>query len=199
MKSEYYQLITIAVTIISLFISNYLGQRAHRLQHQYGNKEIAYKKFYLPIIQQLHETNKEHRNYFTLIVLYRYAPGKSGDWFSNHITNNLEFAPTKVAELISEYNICTNGAEMFYSPDGYRENYRKNAIRASELFDSMLIIILEEAKILSKTLGYPDIATPLLNDFQNIEATPMNHPKYLPEIYQECFPNIFEGDKPPYY
>lgn len=192
-------LIAPIVSVLSIFISNYLGRATNRQNHKYANAERTYSIFYIPLIKWLAPTNKNSMSYFWTIAMLRVGPTQKPDWLINHLTKNLEFALPYVASLYQDYMVETGGAEAFYSFDGFRENYRKNASKASELFDKIVIASLEEASILSKKLGYPDTAKPILELFQKgIENQESRH-RYLPEIYQEGLPRVFVGPEPPYY
>ncbi|API89444.1 hypothetical protein BKP56_09335 [Marinilactibacillus sp. 15R] len=190
------------VSIISIFISNYLGRKATKNNYQLETKDKAYKSFYVPLMKFLISANKDSMIYYWYIASWYAAPGKfkkSSDLLSDLLRSNLEVLPPKVVTLVSEYSTSTSGAQMFFGDDGYRENYRHNLIKASELFDTIVRQSLQEASLISKELGYPDIAKPILESFDNIEKTNLNFPRYLPEIYQKSGPRQFVGEEPPYY
>ena len=146
--------------------------------------------------------NKDSMTYYWYIASWYNAPGKfkkTNDTVRSLLRDNLELVPPRIVKLVSDYSVATAGAEMFFGDGSYRENYRNQLVEASNLFDIIIKLSLKEASSISKELGYPDIATPILESFEEIENTNMNYPRYLPEIYQESGPRQFVGEEPPYY
>lgn len=190
------------VSIVSIFISNWLGRKAVKANFQLDTKEKAYKNYYVPLMKLLISSNKESLTYYWFVASWYNAPGdliKTTDPFATLMRNNLELLPPAIVKIVSEYSVATSGASLFFGESEYRENYRHNLVRSSELFDEIIKKSLQEASILAKTLGYPNIAKPILESFVNMEQTSMNFPRYLPEIYQAKAPRQFAGEKPPYY
>lgn len=191
-----------SVSIISIFVSNYLGRKATKDNYRLETKDKAYKSFYVPLMKFLISSNKDSMTYYWYIATWYAAPGKfkkKDDLLSKLLKSNLEHLPPKIVTLVSEYSVTTSGAQMFFGDDGYRDNYRHNLIKASDLFDNIIKKSLLEASSISKELGYPDIAKPILESFEGIENTNLNFPRYLPEIYQASGPRQFVGEEPPYY
>lgn len=187
------------VSIVSIFVSNYLGRTMNMHNHKYANAEKTYSTFYIPLIKWLAPTNQDAMSYFWKISMIRLGPTKQPDWLKAHLTRNLEFALPSVVSKYQDYMVKTGGAEFFYNPEGFRENYRQNAIEASKLFDLIITESLKEASTLSEKLGYPNTAKPILEIFEKGIENQDIHSRYLPEIYQKGLPRMFEGTEPPYY
>lgn len=190
------------VSIVAIFISNWLGRKNDKVTFRLDTLKNAYNNFYIPLMKHLISANKNALTYYFLVAIWYGAPkpfNKQSDFLLELLRDNLEYLPPEVVNLIHEYHVETSGAVMFFGDNGYRENYKHNLIKASELFDDIIKISLKEASRLAKTLGYPDIATPILESFLNIQKSDMNHPRWLPEIYQKGSPRQFVGEEPPYY
>lgn len=194
--------ISSTISVVSIFISNFLGQKATDRKFQLQNMEKSYKEFYVPLMKFLISANKENLTYYWLIASWYNAPNgikRTNDPIRTLLGDNLELLPPEVVKLIPEYSVATSGAQMFFGDGEYRENYRHNLVTASELFDEIIQTSLKEAKTISQKIGYPDIATPILESFENMERSQMNYPRYLPEIYQTKGPRQYTGEEPPYY
>lgn len=101
------------VTIFSIFISNYLGQKSSQNTHKFSNAEKTYVNFYIPLIRWIALANKDESTYFWLVAIQRYGPLKQQDKLTIHLLNNLEYAPPIVASKIQKYNISSSGAQFF--------------------------------------------------------------------------------------
>ena len=190
------------ISVISIFISNWLGRKSVKSNYQLETKDKAYSEFYIPLMKKLTSANKNSMTYYTYIAIWYGAPEgfkKNKDEFSQLLRTNLEYLPPKIIKLVPEYMTATSGAQLFFGDEGYRENYRAVLIEASNLFDKIIKISLKEASKISKELGYPDIALPILELFEGIEHTNLNFPRYLPEVHQNNPPRQFTGEEPPYY
>lgn len=138
--------------------------------------------------------NKENLTYYWFVAVWYSAPGdlkKTTDPFATLVRNNLELLPPAIVEIVPEYSVATSGASLFFGESEYRENYCHNLIKSSELFDEIIKKSLQEASTLAKTLGYPNIAKPILESFVNMKQTSMNFPRYLPDIYLAKAPREF--------
>lgn len=190
------------VSIVAIFISNWLGRKSERITYQLNTQKAAYENFYIPLMKRLIQANKDALTYYFFVGIWYGAPSPaniSRDFLNDLLRDNLEYLPREIVELVPDYSVATSGAKMFFGNDGYRENYREKLVLASDLFDKIIESSLKEASRLAKTLGYPDIASPILESFLHIEYTDMNYPRYLPEIYQKHSPRQFVGEEPPYY
>lgn len=190
------------ISVLSIFISNWLGRKSVKNNYQLETKDKAYSELYVPLMRILISSSKDSMTYYWYVAIWYGAPTgfkKKGDDILSLLRSNLEFLPPKIINLLPEYSGATSGAQMFFSENGYRENYRAQLIKASDLFDKIIKISLQEAKSISKELGYPDIASEILKSFEEIEKTDKNFPRYLPAIYQKSAPRQFTGEEPPYY
>lgn len=187
------------ITVISIFISNWLGRKSTKHDYQLETKNKAYQEFYIPLIKLLINGNKESMTYFWYVALFYQAPEeiRSDDHFNTLVKNNIQYLPPQVVPYIQRYSLESHGAQLFFREDGYDEDYKHHLVNASDLFDTIIKLSLQEASLLARELGYPDIAMPILETFESIEETKMNYPRYLPEIYQKSGPKQFVGEKPP--
>lgn len=195
-------MISSIVSITSIFISNWLGRKATKDNFQLETKDKAYKNYYIPLMKLLISQNKNSLTYYWIVAAWYNAPEplkKSTDPLKILLTTNLELLPPNIVKIVPEYSVATSGAALFFGDNEYRENYRQNLQESSDFFDEIIKKSLTEASRLSKQLGYPDIAKPILGSFVNMEQTDMNFPRYLPAIYQTEGPRQFVGEKPPYY
>lgn len=190
------------ISVGSIFISNWLGRKSVKNNYQLETKDKAYSEFYIPLMKKLTSANKDSMTYYTYVAVWYGAPKefkKRKDDFSQLFRANLEYLPPKIIKLVPEYMTATSGAQLFFGDDGYRENYRNNLIKASDLFDEIIKLSLKEASSISNELGYPDIAEPILKLFTSLKHSKFNYPRYLPEIHQDNLPRQFTGEEPPYY
>ena len=190
------------ISIIAIFISNWLGRKSSQNEFKLKSMENAYLNYHLPLMKMLISTNKDNLTYYwTVAVWYSAPPGikKKNDYVLTLVRENLEHLPPDIVNLVPDYMVATGGAELFFSDDGYRQNYKNTLETASNLFDKIIKLSLEDASRLADKLGYPDISKPILESFLNMEKTPHNHPRALPEIYQTSSPRQFVGPEPPYY
>lgn len=190
------------ISIVAIFISNWLGRKSVKNNYQLETKDKAYTHYYIPLIKMLVRANKNSLTYYWLVAAWYGAPEavkRKNDPINDLLISNVKYLPPEIVNLVSEYSVATSGARMFFGPNSYRENYRKQLIKASNLFDEIINKSLKEASKTSETLGYPDIAKPILESFESMERTEHNHPRYLPEIYQKEQPRQFVGEEPPYY
>lgn len=190
------------VSVISIFISNWLGRLSEKSKYRQLTLEKTYLNYYVPLMKFLATVNKESMTFYWMVAAWYLGPESSksnAKLLSNLLRTNIELLPPKIVMKISKFSGAVSGTEMFFGEGEYRENYRHNLIEGSELFDEIIIESLKEASTISKKLGYPNIAKPLLESFQSMEQNQRNHPRYLPEIYQKQPPRVFQGSKPPYY
>ena len=190
------------ISIIAIFISNWLGRKTNENEFELQTMDKAYHSFYIPLMKLLISANKNSLTYYYLVAIWYSAPKefkRKDDQFLNLIRRNIEYLPPKIVNLIPDYMVATGGAELFFGVNGYRENYRAQLEKASDLFDEIIKLSLEEANLISNRLGYPNISKPILEAFLNLEHSPHNYPRALPEIYQKSSPRQFVGPEPPYY
>lgn len=190
------------ISVLSIFISNWLGRKSESRRYQLEIIDKSYKNYYIPLIKFLVTTNEESRTYYWLIAVLYDAPKpfkQNIDPLNKLLNKNLEYLPPNIVTLVSRYSTVTSESRLFFGDEGYRENYRKNLIEASDLFDKIIKASLKEASSISSKLGYPDISKPILESFVNLEKTTSSFPRYLPEIYQKGSPGAFVGEEPPYH
>lgn len=145
------------VSIISIFIANWLGRITAKQDYKLQTKEKSYLNFYVPLMKFLSSANKNSMTYYFLIAIWYGAPKpirKEDDFLNHLLKNNLELLPPDIVNLVPEYNVATGGSKLFFGEDQYHDNYRENLINSSELFDKIITLSLKEASIISKALGY---------------------------------------------
>lgn len=190
------------VTIVSLFIADVLMKKNEARKYRLSTLESAYEDFYLPLIKLLMSANKSSVTYYYLVAVWYGAPKlfrRDSDPLDKLLHKNLKYLPPEVIQLVSEYTSSTAGARLYFGPDGYRESYLGSLKNASDLFDKIVNISLKEASLIANKLGYPNIAKPILESFENVPETKYNYPRYLPEIYHTEPPKQFVGPEPPSY
>lgn len=190
------------ISIIAIFISNWLGRKSNQNEFKLNSMKNAYLNFHLPLMKILILANKNALTYYWIIAAWYNAPGefkKDNDRLLSLLRSNLEYLPPEIVKLVPEYMVATSGARLFFGDNEYRENYKKSLDTASDLFDEIIKSSLQDASRLANKLGYPDISKPILESFLNIEHSQHNYPRALPEIYQTNSPRQFVGPEPPYY
>lgn len=190
------------ISIIAIFISNWLGRKSNHNDFKLKSMENAYLHYHLPLMKILISANKEALTYYWMVAVWYSAPPGITNKNDNVLTlvrENLEHLPPEIVKLVPDYMVATGGAKLFFGDNGYRQNYKNALDTASELFDEIIKLSLKDASRLADKLGYPDISKPILESFLNMEKIPHNHPRALPEIYQTSSPRQFVGPEPPYY
>lgn len=169
-------LVPSVVSIISIFISNYLGVISSNFKNQISIQEKTYNEYHIPLIQWLLQHNKDSWNYARLIAMPNIMQ-KEPDFILSHISKNISYAPSKAVELYSDYFdlFMSDNYYSFSSASFDNPKVEKEVILKSDIFDQIIIESLKEASILSNKLGYPDIARPVLDNFSlNVHASKGN-------------------------
>lgn len=185
-------IITPLVSILSIFISNWLGRRAVRDDYRLKTKEKAYRTFYIPLMKLLLQANQDYMTYYWFVASNYMTDKQYIDPFNRLLTNNLEYLSPLVIPHVHNYSIKTNNAKLFFNNGQYRYEYEDSLVDASDEFDIIIKLALEQARLLARELGYPDIAAPILEAFETIVDTDINYPRHLPKIYQTSHPILHE-------
>lgn len=152
---------TAIVSILSIFMANYLGRKSSFADYKQTNKEKRYLNFYVPIIKKLYSITKGHYSLNTFSII-------NGNFYylTHFIVENFELASTEIAEMYQVfYPILSEGSRFYTAPEEYKSTFENDAIEAEKLFTELIEQILKEAIVLSKELGLPNIAQPLLETF----------------------------------
>lgn len=176
------------ISVISIFISNYLGNKSTSSEHKLNVQEDTYRKYHIPIIQWLSRTNSTMWNYAYLIAIpVSNTSNLASEFILTHVSQNIEYAPKEVVTAYSEYLQRAGNYEfyVYYAPNGNDPELEKSAREISKLFDQIIVASLREAKRLSNTLGYPDIAEPVLKTYERGIAQSGENQRHLPQVTQE--------------
>ncbi|HEM3628863.1 TPA: hypothetical protein U1C31_001126 [Streptococcus suis] len=169
--------ISATVSIVSIFISNWIGRKTQLKQEKYNHKKDIYLSLYVPLLKWFHATNFMEKSYYWQIALPAYSQGGK-DRLSELLINNFEKLPAKVAMHYSEYTQNSVSARNMYTGEEYDYYYEPAAKIASELYEYIIRELLREGAKLAKELDLPDLSTPTLKKFDDQMASYIG-PRYL--------------------
>lgn len=174
-------LIPTFVSIISIFISNFLGIKSTEIKHQLSVQEETYNKYHVPIIQWLNKHSVEDWNYAKLVAQSARL-GDEHDFLITHITQNINYAPKSVITNFNKYIQKRHfiGYYDFESPMFNDPVAEKEIAVASDLFDKIIIDSLKQSTKLANKLGYPNIAEPMLESFLSEVDLYSEGKRYIP-------------------
>lgn len=144
-------LITIFVSVASIFISNYLGRKATFEEYKFNLKKERYNSFYLPIIKHLYSFDSAHLKFN--VTSYGNIAGDT-NFLTKHIRDNFEYISPKVGSLYTEYQPLAS--RLFVN------NEFALTDEVDIVFKQIIQQVLEEASELSKTLETPNLSQQLL-------------------------------------
>lgn len=170
----------LVVSIVTLFISNYLGRKFALIEDRHKNQRKAYLECYIPLLKLLLKIPRDQISYYGIVVHPELTNMRSirTDHFFEFLFSHLHYLPKGVALKLSDYRRASLNALISYSSTGVLEQNESLAHLASDLFDEILIDMLEEAEELSVKLGYPDLAQPIL-EYVEKHAYSRKNPRYL--------------------
>lgn len=198
--SDIIQITSIVISLLAIFISNYLGRKTEQDRFHLTYQNEKYYSYYFPIIKKLLLVEPQYHSYFYLVVMDRFPVlnynhllqqneyGKNlsaEDWLQIHLFNNFKYISKPIAELYAEYDQCTLGTRDFLllnSKREFNEKYFIDVLKADELFTKIIVEVLEESKALTKQLKLPDLTENILNNFQlRMEYTDLYRTEQLRE------------------
>lgn len=144
-------LITILVSIASIYISNYLGRKAAFEEYKFNLKKERYNKFYLPIIKHLYSFDSLHLK-FTVMSFGNVAGDTN--YLTKHIRDNFEHVSPEIASLYTKYQPLAS--RLFVN------NEFALTDEVDIIFKQIIQQVLEEASTLSETLETPNLSQRLL-------------------------------------
>lgn len=144
-------LITITVSISSIFISNYLGRKATFEEYKFELKKERYNKFYLPIIKHLYSIDSSHLKFN--VVSFGNVAGDT-NFLTKHIRDNFEHVSPEVASFYSKFQPLAGRLFLNKEFDLTDE--------VDVVFKQIIQQVLKEASTLSETLETPNLARELL-------------------------------------
>lgn len=161
-------IIAIIVSVISIFISNWLGIQNQNKSRQIELKREMYLNLYVPLLKWLHSSSAVTTNYYWLIAVPRFL-SEQPDKLEQLMLTNFEKLPIQVTNYYKLYVQSTKQARAFYnsSETMYNPKYEAFAKQASELFDLIMIELLKEGSSLAQELGWPNIPKSTLIAFRN--------------------------------
>lgn len=169
---------SLATSLTASYTANYFGNKSDIKRFQYQNKEKIYKETYLPLLKIL--LSYEHIDYYYMIVnpQLEEVAGARKDWLADYLIEHIGTIPSSVAKIVAKYKNISFNALLEYNKFGslYEKDLTKPA-EASNIYDFIIVEILQEAKQLSETIGYPNIAASILETFLN-EASNNDTPRY---------------------
>lgn len=169
--------ISAIVSIISIFVSNWIGRRTQLKQNEIESKKEIYTSLYVPLLKWFHASNFMEKSYYWQIAFPAYTDG-SRDSLSDLLIRNFEKLPVKVAMYYSEYTQNSVSARLMYAEEEFDYEYEHHASRASDLYEYIIRELLKEGAKLSEELGLPDISTATLELFDEDLANYIG-PRYL--------------------
>ncbi|API72627.1 MULTISPECIES: hypothetical protein [Leuconostoc] len=174
------QMITILVAFFTPFLAAACAYYfSVSKKHQLENQEEAYKNYYAPLMGLL-------THYQLSAISYGIAVGasKQGSFqfkgrvkvdnrLRDLVRNNIAYVPKTIGSKLHQFLMSSD--DFFYQEGEDYKDYEHYAMLASESFDLIIIESLKEASVLSRKLGYPDVAEELLSEFlKSFVAKPTN-------------------------
>lgn len=165
---DWIQLFAIFVSVIAIFISNYLGNRASLRQYKRQQVLERYNYFYVPFIKWfVHEEPDKH-------LLNNLIINNSFDDFSDLIQSNIRYLGKKSIRqyyaLISYNDFCV---DKFTSQAESAPKSDLTAEKLNALFNDLVLSVLRESVHLAKELKLEPIGQPILDKYK----FQLRHPK----------------------
>lgn len=136
------------VSIISIFISNYLGRKTEENKNRIENKRNIYLKLYVPLIKLLVVDNIYNIFDYENVVINTSENGE--DKFLKILTENLELLPPNVIKEFKGYTFHSQGALIYASTKDDMHKISYDYI--PELFDEILTALIQQGIDLAKEL-----------------------------------------------
>ena len=156
------------VSVLTVSVTLAFSKHSDKNKQLVKTDEENYLKFHVPLIKQLASFNPNSRTFFDVIVVVR-MNNLGGDLILDHFINNIQFVPGTSVNLVFDYFKVCEDLSFYDTNSKMYQNFEheKAMIEASTLYDQIVLNTLQESSKLSKKLGYPDIATPILESFLN--------------------------------
>lgn len=178
--------ISASVTVVSLFISNYIGQKTFQKKISLSNNQKRYKSLYLPLLQ----------------ILYRYLPNgidyghfqstrssiastsnneklKAIDPLVSTVMENMEYASPELLTKCMAYAEVANNNQLFNSflsdktdhlnqRNEIMNNLAHHSADTRHIYNEFILQILSESKLLAKLTGEVDLTAPVQSAISKI-------------------------------
>lgn len=167
-------LTSIVVSIISVFLSNWLGQKAVIAKTSEEQKLKRYQSYYVPFMKFFYKTRPQYWNFYDLrSALNEKRDGSAIYELSQLMSNNLEYMGKDLPPLIARFNLIadTRYSDISLALDSKFLNAPslddavKGVQEVNDLFDQIVVETLQEATQLAKTLSLEPISEPLLASY----------------------------------
>lgn len=167
-------LTSIIVSIVSIFLSNWLGQRAVIAKASKEQKLKRYHNYYVPFMKFLYKTKPKYWNFYDLrSSLDEKLEGSAIYELSQLMSNNMEYMGKDLPLLIARFNLIADKrySEISLALDSKFLNAPslddavKGVQEVNDLFDQIVVETLQEATQLAKTLSLEPISEPLLASY----------------------------------
>lgn len=170
-------IISAAVSVSSIFVSNWLGMKNQLKNRKIETDKEIYYSLYVPLIKWLTSASFSYKSYYWLIAFPRYTTN-TPDFLSRLLIKNFEKLPVSVAQRYSAYTQYSANASFFYHGEVYNRDYEGDASEASKDFDFIIQKLLQEGSAKARTLGLPDISKSILTSFLEDKENYIG-PRYL--------------------
>lgn len=157
--------VSATVSILSIFISNWLGRKTQLKQAKFDHKKEIYLSLYVPLLKWFHASNFMEKSYYWQIAFPAYTQGDR-DSLSDLLIENFEKLPVKVAMCYSDYTQNSVASTMMYIGEEFNYDYEHQAQLASDLYEFIVKELLQEGSKLAKELDLPDISKSTLKLFE---------------------------------
>lgn len=171
--SNWLSVLTMIVSIASIFISGYVSSR--NVIKKLGNdqKLKRYQTYYIPFIKAFYEIKPKYWNFYDL----RSTVSKDNESLIFNISSllykNLEYMGKDLPPLVAKFNLIADDRYSTLSTALYSgfinapsvEESIKGVEEVNELFDKIVVETLQEATQLAKELKLEPIAKPLLSSY----------------------------------
>ncbi len=152
----YYQLMTIAVQVLTLFITFYLGRLSKTKDYALSIKTKRYNKAYVSFISLLYRGHL-FDGFDTLTLENRAI-------ILDLLTNNIQLYNAEITILYSKF--YTAFLDMAEYEAGNKDEFPIAPKEFIDVANKITLAVLEEAQTLSAELKLPDITAPFLANYR---------------------------------
>lgn len=169
--SNWLYIVSMIVSLVSIFVSNYLGQKVASKKFKREQELLRYNSLYVPLMNLLYDQEPDKYAFFNLLSLNRFEP------FEDLMLNNVQFMGKESAEKF--YKVIHEGKNAVIKRKNRTIELLKNGKKpepldketseAINLYKSLLIQLLSESEELAKELKLEPISKPLREALQQVQ------------------------------
>lgn len=166
--SNWIYIASILASIISVYISYVLGQKASNREFEQNQKMKRYDSLYAPLMQLLYHQPPDKYAFYNLLVFNQFEP------FEKLLVGNVQYMGKESAKML--YRIITTGKSEVIKQNEknisllrqgmHLEPMDNKVSEAIDLYRELLVHLLSESVALSQSLNLEPIGQPLIHVLQ---------------------------------